>query len=118
MAPRDRDNANRLLPGERHDTRPGWEIYPQPVTETALIAGNSDAMASQPPPIEWLDTPSPPDPSALFNKTGSTNGFGSYVAYIPQKRLAVILLANKNYSNSARVDAAYRILDSVGHVAE
>lgn len=96
----------------------GWEIYPRPITETALIAGNSDAMASQPQPIEWLDTPSPPDPTALFNKTGSTNGFGSYVAYIPQKQLAVILLANKNYPNSARVDAAYRILDSVGHVAE
>ena len=96
----------------------GWEIYPRPFTETSLIAGNSDAMASQPQSIEWLDPPSPPDPSALFNKTGSTNGFGSYVAYIPQKRLAVILLANKNYPNSARVDAAYQILNSVGHVAE
>lgn len=96
----------------------GWEIYPRPFTENALIEGNSDAMASQSQPIDWLDTPSPPDASALFNKTGSTNGFGSYVAYIPQKRLAVILLANKNYPNSARVDAAYRILKSVGHVAE
>jgi beta-lactamase class C len=75
-------------------------------------------MVSQLQPIEWLDTPSPPDPSALFNKTGSTNGFGSYVAYIPQKRLAVILLANKNYPNSARVDAAYQILNSVGHVVD
>ena len=96
----------------------GWEIYPCPFTETALIAGNSDAMASQPQPIEWLDPPSPPDPSALFNKTGSTNGFGSYVAYIPQKRLAVILLANKNYPNAARVDAAYQILKSVGQLTE
>ena len=82
------------------------------------MAGNSDAMASQPQPIEWLDTPSPPDPSALFNKTGSTSGFGAYVAYIPHKRLAVILLANKNYPNAARVDAAYQILNSVGQVAE
>ena len=96
----------------------GWEIYPRPFTETALIAGNSDAMASQPQPIEWLGAPSPPDPSALFNKTGSTSGFGSYVAYIPRERLAVILLANKNYPNAARVDAAYRILKSVGDVAE
>ena len=74
----------------------GCEIYPPPFTKTALIEGNSDAMASQPQPIEWLDTPSPPDPSALFNKTGSTNGFGSYVAYI----------------------AGYQILNSVGQLAE
>ncbi|MCP9271696.1 serine hydrolase [Mycolicibacterium sp. CAU 1645] len=60
----------------------------------------------------------PSDPSALFDKTGSTNGFGSYVAYLPRERLAVILLANKNYPNAARVDAAYRILKSVGHVVE
>ncbi len=91
----------------------GWEFYPSPVTESTLLQGNSDGMALQPQEIEWLDSPSPPDASALFNKTGSTNGFGSYVAYIPEKRLAVILLANKNYPIAARVHTAYNILNSV-----
>ena len=96
----------------------GWEFYRRPFTESQVLAGNSDAMALQPNEIEWLDNPSPPDPSALINKTGSTNGFGTYVAYIPEKRSAVILLANKNYPIAARVKAAYDILDAVGAVTK
>ena len=96
----------------------GWEFYPGPFTEQDVLAGNSDAMALQPHEIEWLDNPSPPDPSALINKTGSTNGFGTYVAYIPDKRSAVILLANKNHPIAARVRAAYEILNAVGAVGK
>ena len=49
----------------------------------------------------------------LFNKTGSTNGFGAYAAFVPSRRAGIVLLANRNYPIPARIDAAYAVLREV-----
>ena len=58
--------------------------------------------------------PAAPAPAAaghpvLFNKTGSTNGFGAYGLRAGQ-RIGVVMLANRNYPNEARIKAAHAIL--------
>lgn len=90
-----------------------WEQYPYPLKLDALIKGNANSMAYETQPATALTPPSAPQQAAWINKTGSTNGFGGYVAFIPQKKLGIVILANKNYPNEARVRLAYRILSEL-----
>ncbi len=87
-----------------------WEQYRYPATLDALLAGNSEKMLFEANPVVQLDPPLQPEDATLIDKTGSTNGFGAYVAFVPEKKLGIVLLANKSYPIDARVTAAYAIL--------
>ncbi|WP_430523151.1 class C beta-lactamase [Pseudomonas putida] len=91
----------------------GWEFYPYPVKLDTLLAGNSSEMAMQAHEVQWLNPPQSPRQDALFNKTGSTGGFGAYVAYVPAKDIGIVILANKNYPNPERVKVADAILSAL-----
>lgn len=91
-----------------------WEQYDYPVTLDALIEGNSNKVAYESNPVEAIEPPHPPQQSVWINKTGSTNGFGAYVAFVPSKKLGLVMLANKNVPNEARVRLAYRIMSELG----
>jgi beta-lactamase class C len=91
----------------------GWEMYRYPVTLDRLLAGNSTAMAMEAHQVQWLNPPQPQPKDVLLNKTGSTGGFGAYVAYVPSKDMGVVILANKNYPNEERVKIAHRILKAL-----
>lgn len=90
-----------------------WEQYPYPVTLNVLLDGNSSAMILNATPVTKIEPPQSPQDNVWINKTGSTNGFGAYVAFIPQKRLGIVILANKNFPINERVTAAYRVLTSL-----
>lgn len=92
----------------------GWERYPYPLHVEHLLAGNSTPMAMEPHKVSWLNPPQPEPANVLFNKTGSTSGFGAYVAFVPSKKLGIVILANRNYPNAERIRMAHSILSSLG----
>ncbi len=95
----------------------GWERYPYPVALDRLLAGNSTAMAMEAHAATPLTPPQMPSGPALFNKTGSTGGFAAYVAFVPEKRIGVVMLANRNFPNAARITAAHAVLEALAQDA-
>lgn len=91
----------------------GWEGYRYPLSLERLLAGNSNEIAFQPQQVAWLNPPRPAGADVLLNKTGSTNGFGGYVLFVPSRKIGIVMLANRNYPNAERVRAAYRILSAL-----
>lgn len=88
----------------------GWEQYAYPVTVQRLLSGNSYDMILEPNPAHRIARPQAPSRPALFNKTGSTDGFGNYVLFVPEKKIGIVMLANRNYPIPARVKAGHAIL--------
>ncbi|MDZ4336398.1 MAG: class C beta-lactamase [Pseudomonas sp.] len=91
----------------------GWERYPYPISLERLQAGNSPAMALESQPAKRLAPPETEPGDSLFNKTGSTGGFGAYAVFVPSQNLGLVMLANKNYPNAARIKAAHAILSAL-----
>jgi beta-lactamase class C len=88
----------------------GWEQYPYPVALEQLLAGNSATVSMKPNAATPLTPPRAPAEPTLFNKTGSTGGFGAYVAFVPAKKIGIVILANKNVPIPARITAAHTVL--------
>lgn len=88
----------------------GWEMYDYPLSLAELQAGNSADMAFKAHGVTPIAKPVVAKGETLFNKTGSTNGFGAYVAFVPAQGIGIVMLANRNYPNEARVEAAHAIL--------
>lgn len=91
----------------------GWEFYHYPITLDKLLAGNSSQMAMEAHKVQWLNPPQAQPDNVLINKTGSTGGFGAYVAYVPSKDIGIVILANKNYPNPERVKIAHAVLSTL-----
>jgi beta-lactamase class C len=91
----------------------GWEQYPYPITLDRLLAGNSGATSVEASAATQLTPPQTPWGPALFNKTGSMSGFGAYVAFVPQKKIGIVMLANKNFPIPARITAAYAVIEQL-----
>jgi len=90
-----------------------WEQYPTPATLAAMTEGNSQQMSRKDNAASAIVPPMKPRSDVIFNKTGSTGGFGAYVFGMPEKKLGIVLLANKFYPNEARTKAAWQVMERV-----
>ena len=86
-----------------------WEQYDAAAPRETLLKGNSNDMLAT-MPVTPITPPAAPSDNVWINKTGSTNGFGGYLAFMPAKRLGIVILANKNYPNEERVEIAHAVL--------
>jgi beta-lactamase class C len=91
----------------------GWEQYAYPVTLARLLAGNSESMIMKSSAAAQLTPPHVASGPTLYNKTGSTNGFAAYVAFVPEKKIGIVMLANKNFPIPGRITAAYAVLEQL-----
>lgn len=90
----------------------GWEGYDYPVSLSQLLKGNSSDVILNAKSVQASESGTL-GRDVWYNKTGSTGGFGAYVAYVPSEKIGIVILANKNYPNAERVEAAYNIISSV-----
>ena len=91
----------------------GWEQYTYPVSLATLLQGNSSKMALESHTGTPIKQPKLASAATLFNKTGATNGFGAYVAFIPQQKIGIVMLDNTNFPNEARITASYQTIQQL-----
>lgn len=91
----------------------GWEMYNWPIDPQRVIADSGNDVALKPRKAKELLPPPPAVRASWVHKTGATNGFGAYIVFIPEQNIGIVMLANKNYPNPVRVQAAYNILQAL-----
>lgn len=87
-----------------------WEQYAWPTTESELLQGNSDSMILNDTAVLKLEPPRETQANVLVNKTGSTNGFSTYLVFLPGEKTGIVLLANKSFPIAERVKLVQQIL--------
>ncbi|WP_310619263.1 serine hydrolase [Flexibacterium corallicola] len=90
-----------------------WERYPWPAPRAALEVASTFKYAGNPHPVGRLEKPETSKEAVFIHKTGSTRGFGAYIAMVPSERLGIVVLANKIYPNGERVKAALALTEEV-----
>lgn len=91
-----------------------WECYPWPVAKDDLFKGNAARMVMEDQPATAIAPPRSAPDASWINKTGATNGFGAYVAFVPAKHVGLVILANHNHPTEERVRFAYRLMEVLG----
>jgi beta-lactamase class C len=90
-----------------------WEQYSWPPDIEAMTSANSYDFILNPQKADKIVPARPPRKDVILNKTGSTNGFGAYVAMLPEENLGVVVLANRNYPNAARITATDALIKAL-----
>ncbi|MGE9756057.1 ADC family extended-spectrum class C beta-lactamase [Acinetobacter baumannii] len=88
----------------------GWEEFSYPATLQTLLDSNSEQIVMKPNKVSAISK----EPSVkMYHKTGSTNGFGTYVVFIPKENIGLVMLTNKRIPNEERIKAAYAVLNAI-----
>jgi len=95
-----------------------WEQLPYPTSLNSLLASSSPKVIYESNPVVALKPPLPPRRNVLIYKTGATKGFGAFVAFIPSKKVGIVLLMNKNVPMEARIRLAHTMLNTASAMSK
>ncbi|HCJ6433571.1 ADC family extended-spectrum class C beta-lactamase [Acinetobacter baumannii] len=88
----------------------GWEEFSYPAPLQTLLDSNAEQIVMKPNKVTAISK----EPSVkMYHKTGSTNGFGTYVVFIPKENIGLVMLTNKRIPNEERIKAAYAVLNAI-----
>lgn len=90
-----------------------WEQYPWPADLETMVSGNDYDFIMRPQKADKIAPALPRQKNVILNKTGATRGFGGYVVLLPGENLGIVVLANRNYPNEARVRATYSLIEAL-----
>lgn len=90
-----------------------WEQYAWPTPLATLLEGSSNRVVFEDQPVQALTPPRPPREDVLVNKTGGTGGFGAYIAFVPVRRIGLVILTNRAHSTEERLRFAHELLASL-----
>jgi beta-lactamase class C len=91
----------------------GWELYRAPARRSDLSQGIDPEFVLK---ANKIDPPSlhvPTETVATVSKTGSTSGFGAYALFQPERGTGIVILANRFWPNTARIETAYAVLSKI-----
>lgn len=91
----------------------GWELYRAPARRADLLQGVDPDFVLKANNIDPASLHVPAKIVATVSKTGSTGGFGAYVLFQPKRGTGIVILANRFWPNSARIETAYSILEKL-----
>lgn len=63
--------------------------------------------------MELIKPAMAPEVRAYYNKTGSSNGFATYAIFIPEEKIAIVMLSNKWIPIPQRITATYQLLEKI-----
>jgi beta-lactamase class C len=88
----------------------GWEIHSIKPNRLPILLNESEKMNLGPMPVQEMYDRAKFNGNTLIDKTGTADGFSTYVALIPDKQSGVAILTNKVVSHGAIVNLGRKIL--------
>lgn len=90
-----------------------WESYRYPIDASVIVSGSAPGVSLKDQKVTSTVPGLNSFPEAIINKTGGTGGFGTYLAFVPSRKIGVVILTNHANPTVERVSLGLQILEIV-----
>lgn len=90
-----------------------WESYRYPTDASVVVAGSAPGFSLKDQEVTSKEMKAEGRGELLFNKTGGTGGFGTYIVFVPSRKIGVVVLTNHANPTVERVALGLKILEIV-----
>ncbi|MDA5337291.1 beta-lactamase [Stenotrophomonas maltophilia] len=90
-----------------------WESYRYPIDASVIASGSAPGVSLKDQKVTSTSPGLNSSPEAIINKTGGTGGLGTYLAFVPSRKIGVVILTNHANPTDERVSLGLQILEIV-----